>query len=330
MKKKIMLSAINTVRNHRINRKYKDRLFRLIFQNKKDLLSLYNAVNASHYTDTDELEIRTLENAVYLGYKNDLSFLISNTLNLYEHQSTMNPNMPLRGLIYFVDMIKAYIEENGYNIYGKNRIPLPTPVYIVFYNGIEEQPDIVTLRLSDAFILKEAQESALECKAIMLNINMGHNTELMKRCARLEEYAYFVEAVRRYMNIGYRLQEAVDHAVDECLKENKIADILMKNRAEVKSMLLTDFSERKYRKLLKKEAIAEGREEGLEEGRKEGLKEGRKEGLEEGRKEGRRKGQQEAAALFKRLLQDSRHADLEKALNDEHYRKNLMKDYGIF
>ena len=87
-------------------------------------------------------------------------------------------------------------------------------------------------------------------------------------------------------------------------------------------MLLTDFSERKYRKLLKKEAIAEGREEGLEEGRKEGL--------EEGRKEGRRKGQQEAAALFKRLLQDSRHADLEKALNDEHYRKNLMKDYGIF
>ena len=136
----------------------------------------------------------------------------------------------------------------------------------------------------------------------MLNINMGHNTELMKRCARLEEYAYFVEAVRRYMNIGYRLQEAVDHAVDECLKENKIADILMKNRAEVKSMLLTDFSERKYRKLLKKEALAEGR----------------------------RKGQQEAAALFKRLLQDNRHADLEKALNDEQYRKNLMKDYGIF
>lgn len=326
MKKKIMLSAINTVKSYRVNRKYKDRLFRLIFQNKNDLLSLYNALNGSHYTDTDELEIRTLENAVYLGYKNDLSFLINNTLNLYEHQSTMNPNMPLRGLIYFVDMIKAYIEENGYNIYGKNRIPLPTPAYIVFYNGMEEQPDVVTLRLSEAFALEKAQEPSLECKAVMLNINMGHNTELMKRCTRLEEYSYFVEAVRRYMDVGCRLQEAVDHAIDECLKKGKIADILMKNRAEVKSMLLTDFSERKYRKLLKKEAIAEGREEGRKEGREEGREEGRKEGREEGRKEG----QQETVVLFKRLLQDNRHADLEKALNDDHYRKNLMKDYGIF
>lgn len=322
MKKKIMLSAINTVKNYHVNRKYKDRLFRLIFQSKKDLLSLYNAINGSHYTDTDELEIRTLENAVYLGYKNDLSFLINNTLNLYEHQSTMNPNMPLRGLIYFVDMIKAYIEENGYNIYGKNRILLPTPAYIVFYNGIEDQPDVVTLRLSEAFAPEKVQEPSLECKAIMLNINMGHNTELMKRCERLEEYSYFVEAVRRYIDVGYRLQESVDHAIDECLNKGKIADILMKNRAEVKSMLLTDFSERKYRKLLKKEAIAEGREEGREEGRKEGR--------EEGRKEGREEGQQETVVLFKRLLQDNRHADLEKALNDEHYRKFLMKDYGIF
>ena len=82
------------------NREYKDSLFRLVFQKKEDLLSLYNAVNGSNYDNPDELEVNTLGNVLYLTKKNDISFLISGMMNLYEHQSTFNPNMPIRGLMY--------------------------------------------------------------------------------------------------------------------------------------------------------------------------------------------------------------------------------------
>ena len=91
------------------NRNYKDRLFRFVFKNKKDLLDLYNAINGTNYDDPEELEVNTLENVLYLSMKNDLSFLIDAELNLYEHQSTYNPNMPMRGLLYFAGVYNRHI-----------------------------------------------------------------------------------------------------------------------------------------------------------------------------------------------------------------------------
>ena len=70
-----------TMNYHPVNRKYKDRLFRLVFEDKRDLLDLYNAVNGSNYQNPDELMITTLEDAIYLGMKNDLSFTHRNSLN---------------------------------------------------------------------------------------------------------------------------------------------------------------------------------------------------------------------------------------------------------
>ena len=102
-----------------INRKHKDRLFRLVFQKKEDLLSLYNAVNGSSYKNADELEITTLDDVIYMGMKNDISFMIGSVLNLWEHQSTLNPNLPLRGLLYFSSLYRKYVEQNGINIYSK-------------------------------------------------------------------------------------------------------------------------------------------------------------------------------------------------------------------
>lgn len=241
---------------------------------------MYNAVNGTDYTNPDDLEIRTLDDAVYLGYKNDLSFLISDTLNLYEHQSTVNPNMPLRGLLYFTNMLKAYVEEKKCNIYGSKLVQLPVPRYLVFYNGSDSMPDVSVLSLSDAYMRTadvsagkgdmdgpiqeaiKAADPALECKAVILNINKGHNIELMAKCERLEAYAFFVSRVRAYLAAGCTLEAAVDRAIDDCVTNDKLTDILVKNRAEVKNMLLTDFSEKKYRKILVEEAIAEGREAG--------------------------------------------------------------------
>ena len=134
------------------NKKYKDRLFRMIFQDKNDLLSLYNAVNQSHYTNPEELEITTLDNVLYMGMKNDLSFLIDSVLNLYEAQSSWNPNMPLRGLAYFSRMYAGYVASRKLDVYSQTRIPLPAPRYLVFYNGTKDEPERLELRLSDSFI----------------------------------------------------------------------------------------------------------------------------------------------------------------------------------
>ena len=102
--KKLHLSA---------NRKYKDTVFRMLFADKSNLLSLYNAMSGSDYHDPSKLQIITLENAIYIGMKNDLAFVIGTNLFLYEHQSTYNPNMPLRGLIYFGKQYESYIKQQN-------------------------------------------------------------------------------------------------------------------------------------------------------------------------------------------------------------------------
>lgn len=114
----------------RLNRKHKDRLFRYLFMDRKYLLDLYNALHDSHYTDPDELEVVTMEDVIFMKMKNDLSFLIDSRLSLYEHQSTWNPNMPLRGLFYFAQQYEGLVGAEGADVYGKTRISLPTPEYM--------------------------------------------------------------------------------------------------------------------------------------------------------------------------------------------------------
>lgn len=153
-----------------IQREYKDRMFCKVFQEEKDLLDLYNAVNGTNYENPEELTVTTLEDAIFLGMKNDKSFLIGGSMNLYEHMSTWCPNLPLRGLMYFSRLYEQYVETQNIRIYGTKQIKLPLPQYIVFYNGTKEEPDRTELRLSDAFI-KNDLDPALECKTVMLNVS---------------------------------------------------------------------------------------------------------------------------------------------------------------
>lgn len=247
----------------RVNRKYKDRLFRYLFRDKKDLLELYNAVNASNYRDSESLEIVTLEDAIFLGMKNDLSFIVANRLNLYEHQSTYCPNMPLRGLLYFCRQYEGLIAERKDNIYGSKLIRIPTPAYVIFYNGTMEQADRVELYLSDAFEAGRGS-GCLECKAVMLNINRGRNQELLKRCKRLREYSEFVSEINEYLAKGYSLKKAITIAMDACIERGILADILEKSRAEVMNMLLTEYDEKRHMKSIYEEGYEEGEQAGRE------------------------------------------------------------------
>ena len=183
-----------------LNRNHKDALFRFIFKNPKDLLSLYNALNDTDYTDVSDLTVTTLEDIVYMSYKNDISFILGSEMSLFEHQSTFNPNMPLRGLFYFSSLYKKYVAENNIDIYASKRAQIPIPRYIIFYNGRQEMPERCTLRLSDAFVKKSDNynsnqvtasdtssncnsskfQPAMEITAHMININIGNNAELIK------------------------------------------------------------------------------------------------------------------------------------------------------
>ena len=265
----------NKKRNHRKhpvpNHKYKDRLFRLVFNNKRDLFDLYNALNNTCYENPNDLEVNTLEDAVYLSMKNDISFLIGGTLNLYEHQSTYNPNMPLRGLIYLARLYDGYVETENINLYSSTLKKLPIPQYFVFYNGTKEQPDETILRLTDAFeSVSVNRQPCLQCTAVMLNINYGHNLALMEKCQRLKEYSIFVDTVRIQCKETNDLRYAVTKAVNICIEKGILRDVLVKHKAEVISMVLTSFNQKAYEEDLKnqyKEGIEDGIKKGLDLGR---------------------------------------------------------------
>lgn len=243
------------------NRKYKDSLFCRTFHKKKDLLDLYNALNETNYTNPDDLEINTLDNALYIKVKNDVSCIIGCTMNLYEHQSSYNPNMPLRGMVYFSQLYNKYIETRKLNVFSSTLQKIPTPQYIVFYNGLKAEPDRQVLKLSDAF---QTDGGCLECEAVMLNINYGQNRELMEKCRRLEEYAIFVATVRKYASDkSLTLTEAITLAIDECVEKGILSDILTEQRAEVFMYILESFDKEIYERDLKAEAVAEGVREKL-------------------------------------------------------------------
>ena len=256
----------------KVKRNFKDSLFRMVFHGKEELLSLYNAVNGSSYTNADDLEINTLEDVVYMEMKNDISFLFASYLNLYEAQSTSNPNMPLRGTIYFGDLLRGWVESNHFDMYSEKQIMIPKPKFLVFYNGLKKEPERKILRLSDSFGGGQDEEVALECTAIMLNINYGYNQELMEKCQTLHDYSYFVETVRQGVRAGKTLEEAVDGAISKSLNEGVLKDLLKKNRAEVRNVVLTEYNEELHLKNVREC----GYEEGYDNGYDSGLDQGRK------------------------------------------------------
>lgn len=263
-----------------INKKYKDRLFRKIFsdeKNKDKLLDLYNALNGTKYTNPADLEITTIDNVIYLGMKNDTSFLLDSRMSLYEQQSTFNPNMPLRGLMYFSKLYDKYIKKNKYNIFSSKLIKIPTPQYYVFYNGTENYPDRTELKLSDAF--QKEGYIGFEWTAIMLNINYGRNKKLLDNCKILRDYAILIDRIRKYQKICVDMEEAVNRAVDECIETEILSDFLLEHKAEVLDMVLTEYNEEETMQMLREEARADG----LAAGRADGLAIGRAEGRAEGR-----------------------------------------------
>ena len=265
-------------------RNYKDRIFRMVFREKKALLALYNAMNETDYENEDDLKVTTLESALYLEMKNDVSFVLYDELLLYEHQSTKNPNLPLRNLFYVSDVYSELTKDLF--LYGSVPVQIPEPKFVVFYNGLENMQEREVLKLSSLYA-KKAEHISLELETLVLNVNVGYNKILMERCRQLSDYAQFVREVRKRLSKKIPLSEAVNEAVEDCIQRGILAEFLSKNRAEVIKVSIYEYDEEKVKRMFKEECMKLGMEQGkqlgIEQGKQIGIEQGKQIGIEQAR-----------------------------------------------
>ena len=249
------------------NREYKSDVFSMLMEDGNNALSVYNALNDTNYTNPDDVEVHTLEKGVSLTVRNDAAFVVDAALSIYEHQSTVCPNMPVRSLIYYTIIISKIIKNK--NIYGRGLVKIPVPKFAVFYNGSEDQPEEYELKLSDAFE-KETDNPELELVCKVYNINFGKNKKLLDKCDVIREYMIFVDYVRYYHKEQKfeNMETAINRAIDRCIEEGVLAEFLRKNRNEVVKVTQLDYTFDRQITLEREDARAEGRAEGREEGQK--------------------------------------------------------------
>ena len=256
-----------------VNRNYKDTIFRMLFSDRENLLSLYNAINGTSYDNPEELEIVTLENAIYMGMKNDLAFIIDTNLFLYEHQSTYTPNMPLRDLFYISAEYQKMVNQKS--LYSSALQKIPAPNFIVFYNGMDKKEDRWENCLSEAYE-NLFGEPKLELKVVTLNINEGRNHELLEQCQTLREYAAYVALVRKYAK-SMELEAAVEKAVDKCIHDGILEEFLQRNRAEVIAVSIFEYDKEEEERKLRKAEFEAGEQSGIEKGIEKGRQQERQE-----------------------------------------------------
>ncbi len=287
-----------------VNRMYKDTIFRLLFKDDKEaLLELYNAINHSNYDNPDDLIINTLENAIFMGIKNDLSFIIDTHLNIYEHQSTKCPNMPLRCLFYVSTLYSQLIDQSL--LYRRTKMNIYEPHFIMFYNGKEEMPERMTYKLSDLYMNK-SENPDLELIVKVYNINRGMNTDLMKSCKKLEEYSLFVAKVREYAN-SMPMSKAIPKAIDYCIEHDILRDFLIKERKTIIMYSLFEYDQAEHMKDIAEVSRLEGIKEGLNTGHDNGVK--------------------DTTELFSWLKANGRSSDVLIAIDDSDFLSQLFAEY---
>jgi len=247
-------------------REYKDRLFKAIFgrnteESKKWRLELYNALNGSSYTDPDALEVNTIENVIYLTMRNDVSFLVDSQMTLYEQQSTYNPNLPLRGLMYFSQLYQMHLSRLGKTLHRSTLVKIPNPKFVVFYNGEKETPDRLNLKLSDAFEIHDTSGN-FEWTAELINISQNHNISLQKKCEPLYNYIQYISRISENKKKGMSAMNAVDEAMDWAVHANLLNGFFKVQKEEVLAMSLTEYDAEEVMRDIREE----GREIGIAEG----------------------------------------------------------------
>ena len=276
------------------NRNFKSSVFSLMMQDKVKALNVYNVLGNSHFDNPEDVEIITTDGGISLSVRNDASFIIGTDMNFYEHQSTYNPNMPLRDLFYISSEYQKLVDKKS--LYSSVLQKIPAPQFIVFYNGTEKEKDSWVNHLSEAF-QNLSGNPKLELEVLTININEGHNPELMEQCQTLKEYAQYVNCVRRYAK-KFELADAVEQAVDECIHKNILSEFLRKNKAEVIAMSIFEYDKEEEERKLRKAEYEAGVADGI-------------------------------LNLIQRLALDGRSDEIPKLATDRDLLNRLLKEYNL-
>ena len=264
-----------------INRKYKDSVFRMLFNEKDKLIELYNAIFDTDYTEDDRVDITTIEDVIFKTMKNDISFIMDGKfVLLIEHQSSINNNMCLRDLLYADELIRRMIDPK--DLYKEAPVKIPNPKFVVLYNGERYMPPFDEKELSDNF-LKEEPEYSLQLKLDVYNINIDAGSELLEKSPTLKQYSMFVERVRKYSKEKETLTERdMVEIMESCIKDGILPEFLSKYGREAVGMMFRELTQEEAREMSRQD----GYDLGIEQGRSEGFAEGEKIGEERGRTEG--------------------------------------------
>jgi len=222
--------------DEKANRVYKDNVFRLLFKDESNAVELYNAINGTNYA-ADAVKMNMLESALFYGkLRNDISFTVDDRwIILIEHQSSVNPNMGLRCLLYVADIYKQMIETD--ELYKANLMSIANPDFVMLYNGQAPFPEKAVIKLSDLFIVKDGREPNLEAVVTVYNVNKGYNSDIMAHSKTLDGYAAFIAKVREYQNSGLESTESLQKSVEYCIKNGILDEFLKKNGGEIVNLL---------------------------------------------------------------------------------------------
>lgn len=224
--------------------------------------------------------------------KNDLAFMIENRfIILIEMQSTVNPNMPLRFLVYIAkEFEKLFFSQQ---IYSSTPVKIPTPEIYVFYDGSKDIPLESELKLSDAFIAK-CDKLYLELNVRVINVNYEKGAELLEKCRLLSDYSQLVHIAKMNYQRTHDLDTAVSEAVTECMERNILRSFLKENGGEIMSFLYDMLTKEEMEEIREHDGyvrgLKEGHASGVQEGLASGIEKGKKLGIEEGLKEGHARG----------------------------------------
>jgi hypothetical protein len=275
------------------NKQFKNSVFSFLFSNLDNLRELYSAIKGIPLPQDIHVDINTLSDILYMEQINDLSFTVDDRLIvLIEHQSTINPNMPLRLLSYITQAYKTII--NRRKLYQSNLEKIPEPEFIVLYNGKEDYPDYSELKLSDAFMeiagFRGSKSTALELVVQVYNINHGRNPEILKKSHTLDGYSVFVERVREYEK-AFPFEEAFGKAIKYCIEHNILKQFMERHGSEVYNMLgVWGWDAEEQREALREEALEQGLAQGIEQGMAQGIEQGMAQGIERGIEKGIERG----------------------------------------
>jgi predicted transposase/invertase (TIGR01784 family) len=263
------------------NKKYKDSLFvTYLTEDPKRLIEVYNAVLSANLSPDTKVEVNTLENVLYHSVKNDLSFTVGdNLVVLIEDQSTLNMNMPLRLLMYVSRIYEQLLPSRA--VYSAQTIKVPRPEFIVLYNGKENLPDTMELKLSEAFMDAYTKET-LELTLTVYNINPGHNEHIRQKSKALWNYSTFVAKIHEYEKSGMPLADALRKGVEYCIKNGVMPEFIRKHSSEVNNMLFTEYNPAEARRVAIDEGFAQGSEYGHAQGLEQGIELGIEKGIEKG------------------------------------------------